>query len=59
MGGIIKKVIIELILKDCFYGIAPMNARKEAKKNSDYVTESFGSEGAVLDACLKIKKLFF
>ena len=47
------------ILKDCLFGIVPKNARKEAKKNSDFITESNGSDGAVLDACIKIIKLFF
>ena len=47
------------ILKDCFFGIAPQNARIEAKKNADYITQSRGAEGAVLDACLEIAKKFF
>lgn len=47
------------ILKKCFYGISPKNARIEAKKNSYYVTPSSSGEGAVLDACLKIKSKFF
>ncbi len=47
------------ILKDCFYGIAPKNARIEAKKSSNYITKSKSAEGAVLDACLHIKKKFF
>lgn len=47
------------ILKGCAYGIAPNNARREAKKAADYITPSNGGEGAVLDACLKIAKTFF
>jgi 3-deoxy-D-manno-octulosonate 8-phosphate phosphatase (KDO 8-P phosphatase) len=47
------------IIKKCFYGIAPKNARVEAKKAADYITPSKSGEGAVLDACLHIIKLFF
>lgn len=46
------------ILKYCFYGIAPANAREEAKQNADFITPSSGGNGAVLDACIKIKELF-
>ena len=45
------------ILKDCLFGIAPNNARKEAKEAADYVTPSNAGEGAVLDACLYLLKL--
>lgn len=47
------------VLKECLYGICPRNARKEAKKYANYITSSKSGEGAVLDACLKIKSLFF
>ena len=47
------------IMKKCLYGIAPNNARIEAKKAADYITPSNSGEGAVLDACLKINKIFF
>lgn len=47
------------ILKKSFYGIAPKNSRTEAKKSADFITESKSGEGAVLDACLKIKNKFF
>ena len=47
------------ILKKCFYGIAPANARAEAKDAADYVTPSLSGEGAVLDACLHIMDRFF
>ena len=47
------------ILKNCYFGIAPKNARKEAKNNADFITPSNGGEGAVLDACLIILKKFF
>ena len=47
------------ILKACLFGIAPAIARKEARAAADFVTESKAGEGAVLDACLKIRKKFF
>jgi len=47
------------ILKECFYGIVPRNARIEAKNAADYVTPSNSGEGAVLDACLHIIEKFF
>jgi len=47
------------IIKDCLFGIAPSNARSEAKKVAKYVTPSKSGEGAVLDACLRIIKKFF
>ena len=47
------------ILKDSMYGIAPLDARKEAKQVADYVTPSKAAEGAVMDACLEIKDKFF
>tara|TARA_B110000008_G_scaffold276562_1_gene316065 strand:- start:879 stop:1352 length:474 start_codon:yes stop_codon:yes gene_type:complete len=47
------------IIKDCYFGICPKNARIEAKRCADFITPSNSGEGAVLDACLKIKKLFF
>jgi len=46
------------ILKKCFFGIAPKNARYEAKKAANFVTESKSAEGAVLDGALKILKKF-
>ena len=42
------------ILKKCMFGIAPKNARGEAKDVADFITESKAGEGAVLDACLKV-----
>lgn len=48
-----------LIIRDCFFGIAPVNARIEAKKWADYITPSRSAEGAVCDACIKINKTFF
>lgn len=48
-----------IILKNCYYGIAPNNARIEAKNAADYVTPTNSGEGAVLDACLKIIEEFF
>ncbi|MBD1154560.1 HAD hydrolase family protein [Pelagibacterales bacterium SAG-MED21] len=47
------------IIQKSLFGIAPNNAREEAKKVADYVTKSNSGEGAVLDASLKILKLFF
>jgi len=43
-------------LKAVHLGITPNNARREARKVADYVTESNAGEGAVLDACLYIKE---
>lgn len=47
------------IIRDCKFGIAPANARIEAKKWAKYITPSKSAEGAVCDACIKINKLFF
>lgn len=47
------------ILNECYFGIVPKNARKEAKRYSNYITPSNSAEGAVLDACIKIMKRFF
>lgn len=47
------------ILKDCIFGIAPKNARIEAKKAADFITDSNSAEGAVLDAAIEIMKRFF
>jgi 3-deoxy-D-manno-octulosonate 8-phosphate phosphatase (KDO 8-P phosphatase) len=46
------------ILEKCMFGIAPKNARKEAKECADFITESKSGEGAVLDACIEIKKRY-
>ena len=47
------------IIKDCKFGIAPANARVEAKNIADYVTPSKSGEGAVCDACIEINRRFF
>ena len=47
------------IINASMFGIAPKNARIETKKVANYITPSNSAEGAVLDACLKINKLFF
>jgi 3-deoxy-D-manno-octulosonate 8-phosphate phosphatase (KDO 8-P phosphatase) len=47
------------IIRDCLFGIAPKNARIEAKQWARYVTPSKSGEGAVCDACIKINKVFF
>ena len=44
------------LIRACRVGIAPKNARPEAKEVADYVTQSNSAEGAVCDACLEIKK---
>ena len=46
------------ILKNCLFGITPKNARIEAKEASDFITHSMAGEGAVLDACIEIKKKY-
>ena len=46
------------ILKLCSYGIAPQNARIEARESADFITPSKSGEGAVLDACLHILNKF-
>lgn len=45
------------ILQKVKLGIAPANARKEAKNAAKYVTESDSGSGAVLDACLFIERV--
>jgi len=47
------------LIKDCKFGIAPANARLEAKEVADFITPSRSAEGAVCDACLEINKRFF
>lgn len=46
-------------IKECKFGIAPKNARKEAKESADFITPSVSANGAVCDACLEINKRFF
>lgn len=45
------------IIKAAKLGIAPAQARIEARKAADFVTPSRGGEGAYLDACVHIMKL--
>lgn len=45
------------ILAKVAIGIAPANARTEARHAAKYVTASKSAEGAVLDACLYLKNL--
>jgi 3-deoxy-D-manno-octulosonate 8-phosphate phosphatase (KDO 8-P phosphatase) len=47
------------IIKKCLFGIAPANARIEAKNSAHYITPSKSAEGAVCDACIEINKRFF
>lgn len=42
------------ILRDSALGIAPAQARIEARTSADYVTPSAGGHGAVMDACLYV-----
>ena len=46
------------ILKECKFGIAPANARIEAKQAASFITASKAAEGAVCDACIEIMKRF-
>ena len=47
------------VLRDCMFGIAPANARIEAKKVANFITSSNSAEGAVCDACIIINNKFF
>jgi 3-deoxy-D-manno-octulosonate 8-phosphate phosphatase (KDO 8-P phosphatase) len=47
------------ILKDVLFAIAPKNARIEAKKTANFITNSNSGEGAILDAAIKINRKFF
>jgi 3-deoxy-D-manno-octulosonate 8-phosphate phosphatase (KDO 8-P phosphatase) len=47
------------IIKEAAFGIAPISGRKEAINAANFVTESCAGDGAVLDACLKIKEMLF
>lgn len=46
------------ILKDCYFGISPADARIEAKLAAQFITESCAGKGAFLDAALIILKHF-
>ncbi len=46
------------IIKECKFGIAPANAREEAKAVARFITPSKSAEGAVCDACLEIQRRF-
>ena len=46
------------LLHQCLFGIAPKSARPEAQAAANYVTPTRAAEGAVLDACLEIKRRF-
>jgi 3-deoxy-D-manno-octulosonate 8-phosphate phosphatase (KDO 8-P phosphatase) len=45
------------IIKEVRAGIAPQNARIEAKSVAKYITPSNSGEGAVLDACLWLERI--
>ena len=47
------------ILANCCCGIAPHNARIEAKEAAEFVTSSKSGEGAVLDASIFILERYF
>ena len=44
------------IIRAARWGIAPAQARSEARNEANYVTPSNGGEGAYLDACVHIMK---
>lgn len=46
------------LIRDCKFGIAPANARQEAKEVAHFITPSRSAEGAVCDACLEINRRF-
>lgn len=46
------------LLKASAFGIAPANARKEARAAAQFVTESKAAEGAICDACIEIKRRY-
>jgi len=46
------------ILASAGFGIAPKYARKEAKENATFITESNSGEGAFLDAALEILYMY-
>lgn len=47
------------LIEHCKFGIAPANARPEAKEAADFVTPSKAAEGAVCDSSLEIMRRFF
>lgn len=42
------------VLRSAYLGIAPAQARPEARRAANYVTANCGGEGAVMDACMII-----
>lgn len=46
------------VLAQVALGIAPRSARREARANADYITESDAGSGAVLDAVLYITTVY-
>jgi 3-deoxy-D-manno-octulosonate 8-phosphate phosphatase (KDO 8-P phosphatase) len=44
------------IIRAAKLGIAPAQARIEARQSADYITPNNGGEGAYLDACVHIMK---
>jgi len=47
------------VMKEVGYSIAPANSDKTAKAHANYVTERFGGDRAVAEACLHIMQKFF
>ena len=47
------------VLRDCLLGIAPADARREAKSAADFVTPSDAGKGAVCDGCLEVLRRLF
>ncbi len=48
-----------IVMREVGYSIAPGNADKVAKKSANFVTERFGGDRAVSEACLHIMQKFF
>jgi 3-deoxy-D-manno-octulosonate 8-phosphate phosphatase (KDO 8-P phosphatase) len=46
------------IIKAAKIGFAPSQARIESRMAADYITPSAGGEGAVMDACMYLIKMF-
>jgi 3-deoxy-D-manno-octulosonate 8-phosphate phosphatase (KDO 8-P phosphatase) len=49
----------QYVMSKVGYGIAPANADKNAKVYASYITERFGGDRAVSEACLHILDKFF
>lgn len=47
------------VMREVGYSIAPANGDKLALENADYITERFGGDRSVSEACLHIIRKFF